>query len=70
MKVVIVIDGKTFKEDEMIIALGVTVGGEKVVLGFTQAGAENARVCKEFLSGLIERGLKVEGGVLCVMDER
>ena len=27
---VIVIDGKTFKEDEMIIALGVTVGGEKV----------------------------------------
>lgn len=66
--VVIVIDGKTFKEDEMIIALGVTIEGEKVVLGFTQAGTENTAVCKDFLNNLLERGLKVGGGVLCVMD--
>ncbi len=64
----IFIDGKVFKEDEMIIALGVTIDGEKVVLGFTQAGTENAVVCKDFLKSLLERGLKVEEGVLCIMD--
>lgn len=66
--VAIIIDGKTFKEDEMIIALGVTLEGEKVVLGFIQAGTENAIVCRDFLNTLLERGLKVKEGILCVMD--
>ena len=52
----------------MIIALGVTVEGKKVILGFIEAGTENAFVCKEFLTGLLDRGLRVEEGVLCVMD--
>lgn len=63
-----VLDGKTFGQDEMIIALGVTIEGRKVVLGFIQAGTENAIVCREFLESLLERGLKVNQGVLCVMD--
>jgi len=66
--IAIIIDGKTFQEDEMIIALGITMGGKKVVLGFTQAGTENAIVCKDFLNSLVDRGLKVEEGVLCVID--
>ena len=59
----LVIDGKTFKEDEMIIALGVTMEGEKVILGFIQAGTENARVCTEFLQSLIERKLTINNKV-------
>jgi len=66
--VVLVIDGKTFKEDEMIIALGVTLAGKKVILGFIQAGTENAPVCKDFLNNLLERGLTIGEGVLCVID--
>jgi len=66
--VALIIDGKRFAEDEMIIALGVTGEGKKVLLGFIQAGAENASVCKEFLNGLLERGLRIEEGLLCVMD--
>jgi transposase-like protein len=66
--VAIVIDGKSFKDDEMIIALGVTVEGRKVLLGFIQAATENASVCEEFLNGLLERGLTIEQGLLCVMD--
>ena len=66
--VALIIDGKTFREDEMIIALGVTVEGEKVILGFIQAGTENAVVCRDFLNSLLERGLKIGRGVLCVMD--
>jgi len=66
--VAIIIDGKTFKDDEMIIALGITIEGKKVVLGFIQAGTENASVCKDFLNGLLDRGLKIEEGVLCILD--
>lgn len=66
--VAIIIDGKTFQRDEMIIALGITIEGEKVILGFIQAATENAIVCREFLWDLLERGLKIEQGVLCVID--
>ena len=33
-KVALVLDGKSFAEDSMVIALGVAVTGEKVLLGF------------------------------------
>lgn len=66
--VALFIDGKSFAEDEMIIALGVTIGGEKIVLGFVQAGTENETVVKDFLNTLIERGVNIEQGVLCVVD--
>ena len=62
------LDGKSFGEDEMVIALGVTITGEKVVLGFVQTATENERVCSQFLRGLLDRGLNVDQGVLCVID--
>lgn len=40
-----------------------------MLLGFTQAGTENASVCKEFLASLLRRGLTIEEGVLCVIDD-
>lgn len=66
--VALILDGKTFGSDEMVIALGVTHDGRKVLLGFIQTGTENERVCREMLEGLLERGLSIEGGLLCVMD--
>jgi putative transposase len=66
--IVIVLDGKTFAEDEMVIALGVTMGGEKIVLGFAQTATENKRVVSEFLRSLRDRGLDVGRGVLFVVD--
>jgi transposase-like protein len=62
------LDGKTFGDDEIVMALGVTLQGEKVVLGFVQTGTENELVCTQFLGRLIERGLDVSAGVLCVID--
>jgi transposase-like protein len=62
------IDGKSFADDEIIIALGVTVTGEKIPLGFVQAATENERVVKSFLSGLLGRGLSIEEGILCIID--
>ena len=66
--VALILDGKIFGTDEMVIALGVTVQGRKVPLGFVQTGTENERVGREMLEGLLERGLKVEEGLLCVID--
>jgi len=66
--VCILIDGKHFQSDEMIIALGITVEGEKIILGFVQSGTENSLVCKEFFEGLLARGLKIKEGILCIID--
>jgi putative transposase len=66
--VVLIVDGKSFGSDEMVIALGVTREGRKIPLGFIQTGAENERVCREMLEGLLERGLRIEEGLLCVID--
>jgi transposase-like protein len=60
--------GKTFGTDEMVIGLGVTMEGRKIPLGFVQTGTENERVGREMLEGLLERGLKITDGLLCVID--
>ncbi len=66
--VALVLDGKTFAEDAMVVALGITVTGEKVVLGLVQTATENGRVCAAFLRELIDRGLRSDQGLLCVLD--
>ena len=66
--VALVLDGKTFAEDSMVMALGVTATGEKVVLGFVQTATENEPVCAAFLRELVERGLRHDQGLLCVID--
>ena len=55
--VALVLDGKRFADDEMVVALGVTMQGDKVFLGFVQTDTENAVVIRSFLRGLKDRGL-------------
>jgi transposase-like protein len=62
------LDGKTFGDDEMVIALGVTLQGNKVILGFVQTASENEAVCRRFLEDLKGRGLRTEAGLLVVID--
>ncbi|MGH7273858.1 MAG: IS256 family transposase [Nitrospiria bacterium] len=66
--VALFLDGKSFAEDAMVIAVGVTLSGEKVILGFVQTATENERVLTEFLQGLVARGLRTEAGLLCIID--
>ena len=66
--VAVVVDGKSFAEDEMVIGLGVTLTGDKVFLGFVQTDTENARAITAFLRGLIDRGLDLSAGALAVID--
>ncbi len=66
--VVLFLDGKTFAEDRMVIALGITQRGEKKILGVVQTATENEPVCAAFLRSLVERGLRTDQGLLCVID--
>ena len=66
--VALLLDGKTFAEDEMVVAAGVTITGEKVLLGFVQTATENRKVCARFLRELVERGLRFDLGLLVVTD--
>lgn len=66
--VAIVIDGKTFAKEQMVIAVGITISGKKILIGFVQTATENASVCKEFLQSLIDRGLLYKQGILFIID--
>lgn len=66
--VAIFIDGKHFAGNEIIIAVGVTITGEKIILGFVESGTENQAVCKAFIDRLIERGLRTESEILFIID--
>ena len=66
--VALFLDGTPFADDQMVIALGVTSEGRKVVLGFVQTGTENTRSVSQFLGSVVERGLGIEQGILAVTD--
>jgi transposase-like protein len=51
-----------------LIALGVTTDGTKVPLGVWSGSTENATVCTALLQNLLERGLKIQGEILSVID--
>jgi transposase-like protein len=65
---VLVLDGKAFAGDQLVIALGVTVTGEKRVLGLVQTASENKRVLASFLRDLGERGFPLDRPLLVVID--
>ena len=66
--IALLIDGKSLAKQQIIIGLGITIDGEKIVLGFIQSSSENSRSIKQFLKGLISRGLNYKKGILCVTD--
>ncbi len=66
--VAIFLDGKAFAEETIVLAVGVTIQGEKKLLGFVQTTTENDVACRQFLQGFVDRGLKVEDGLLFVID--
>ena len=66
--VALVLDGKTVAESTMVVALGITMAGEKRFLGFVETDTENEQVVTPFLRSLVERGLDVSQGLLVIVD--
>ena len=66
--VAVLLDGKTFADDAMVVAIGILRTGEKRVLGMVQTATENRPVCAAFLRRLLERGLVIAQGILVIID--
>jgi putative transposase len=65
---VVFLDGFSMGEHLLVGALGVTADGTKVPLGVVEGTTENAAVCTRLVTGLRDRGLNAEHGVLFVLD--
>ncbi|MDP2644033.1 MAG: transposase [Desulfobacterales bacterium] len=66
--VALFVDGKSFSEDGIILVVGITIEGEKRILGFVQAATEKEAAMAEYFQTLIERGFDYRQGLLCVVD--
>lgn len=66
--VAIFVDGKRYAKDGVMVALGVTMDGKKMILGIEQIHGENGNAIGQWLDRLIERGLKFEQGLLFIID--
>lgn len=66
--VALLLDGQHFKDQCVIVALGVDEHGIKHVLGLWHGATENSTVVKKLLEELIERGLPTDRTVLVVID--
>lgn len=66
--VAVFLDGKTFADMTMVIAVGIALTGEKHLLGFVETGTENETVLTPFLHSLCDRGLEISQGLLVISD--
>lgn len=66
--VAIFIDAKRYADDGLIVAMGVTIAGDKIVLGIEHIHSENALVIEQWARNLITRGLTFEQGILFIID--
>jgi putative transposase len=62
------IDGIELGGATVVVALGLTADGSKVPLGLWQGSTENAALGVALLNALVERGLRIEGRLLFVID--
>jgi putative transposase len=65
---VLMIDGIAFHDFLLVVAMGIDALGKKHVLGLWAGATENATVCKELLSDLVQRGLTTGKKYLVVID--
>lgn len=64
----LLIDGKYLVKEQIVICLGITMSGDKLLLGFIEATTENSKSVKELLKNLLERNFRFEEGLLCLLD--
>jgi transposase-like protein len=64
----LMIDGIEYAGSCVVVALGITIEGKKLVLGLRRGDTENWEVCKDLLQALIDRGLKHDEPFLLVLD--
>lgn len=66
--VALFVDGVHVGDQTIIVSLGVTLAGDKHVLGLWPGSTENTEVCRSTFSELADHGLTAEQGLLVVID--
>lgn len=66
--VALLLDGKYLAREQIVIAMGITTGGDKLLLGFIQTTSENTKAVKGLLKNLLERNFRFEEGILSIID--
>ncbi len=64
----IMIDGIEFASRHVIVAIGITTKGRKLVLGLREGDTEDSEIVKDLIQSLIDRGLNREHSFLFVID--
>jgi transposase-like protein len=64
----LMMDGTCFEDQQVMVALGLTLQGHKVVLGLHQGATENAIVVRHLLDDLERRGVDFDVPRLYVLD--
>ncbi len=64
----LMVDGIAFAEHVIVVALGIDESGQKHLLGVREGSTENATLCRELLSGIVERGFSQDRSVLVAID--
>jgi len=64
----LLIDGIVLGDYTAIVSMGITSDGQKLIMGVRIGSTENAQVCRDLLTDLVDRGLKYNDGILAVID--
>ena len=64
----LMVDGLEVAGHTVVVSLGITADGTKVPLGLRVGSTENTALCTSLLQDLLERGLRIEQRLLCVVD--
>ncbi len=62
----IMIDGIEFSGSRVIVVLGISTDGKKIILGLKRGETENWEVCKDLLQELFDRKLQITSPILMV----
>jgi putative transposase len=65
---VLMVDGLDVAGQCVVVALVITTDGTKIPVGLWLGDTENKTVVTHLLADLVARGLRVDSGVLCVID--
>lgn len=64
----LMVDGIEFGGSCVIVALGITTDGKKLILGLKKGDSEDSEICKDLFQNLLDRGLKKDEPFLFVLD--
>lgn len=64
----LLIDGICFHEHVVLLVVGIDESGQKHLVAFREGTTENATLCREMLSDIVDRGVRADRSILVVMD--